>query len=303
MRKVLLVIGMLIASATTGAAQSNLPECAASQKENYTNCHFVWVSPSKRQYVIEFKDPSRPGFGAGQSADGIKIDGIWKNRLQNGPGSTTHPNGNKFVGEFRDGKYNGQGTYTWANSDSLVGIWKENSITGTKSWKDGRKYTGEFDLNGNPKAFFSYDASGITSVLGGQLSCGARSTKETLFKQIEKELIGIEGLRISTPGLNPNHHRFNAWSLSFFPNLPMTVLYEKGGSNPTPEVRAEMENPFPMLSLVNTRTDRRNDAIKKIECSGELVGNFGPLGTYRNVVQYVVQLTDDGNIYMSLPQR
>lgn len=413
-----------------GPAKSELPECPASQIKSYINCHFIYASESKQEYVIEFKDPARPGFGVGQSKDGVNIEGIWENHATNGQGTVTYPDGNKYVGEFKDGKYNGHGTYmnpsrfkyvgewkdgkfngqgtytfpsrqsrkkyendaldklmgaaedekrngqatstfpdgpkyvgewkdnkpdgqgtftfpddntqgeydvpsfqnpgskptnyaegtmyvgqwkdniligpgtiTWDNGDVFNGEWKGNTITGTKAWKDGRKHTGEFDNSGNPKEPFAHNSTGSNSastwswIQQDQLSCNTKTVKETFFTILSEQFKAIQ----KSPGRSDQPPlSFLAWGALFgFDGVQVYLLTESSQPEMKKQILKEVRNTFPTLSLENTRSDGLDSAIKKLECSADLIGNFGPLGVYKTTATYSVQLTDDGRVYVT----
>jgi len=335
-----ILLSALIAATTlsSASAQSSLAECPASQTENYTNCHFVFISETGRQYIIEFNHPSKPGFGTGQSADGNILQGIWRNREMNGLGSTVRSNGDtfsgvfvngkrngigtlllangnrfigefkddkrdgpgveiyvngnefvgqfkdnersgpgtvtlangtmfsgeykngranghgvelfangdKFVGEYRDDKAFGYGTWTFANGDMLAGNWTKSSILGTKIWKDGRKYIGEFDFQGRPNAFFSFDISGQPSASNNNFGCGARRVKQTYFDLLSSDL--LDGIKASADLSVPNAlPLFQAWN-QIFDGLTLKMLDFPADKNALAE---EIMRPFPMLVLDN----------------------------------------------------
>ena len=324
------------------AVESKLAPCPADKTENYANCYFIYSTPANRRYVVEFNDASRPGFGVGQSSDGFRSEGMWRHgkpnglvaysrgdgykysgevmdEKWNGRGSESYLDGRKYTGEFKDGKYHGLGKYTfpdgkehagtykdgkpsgkgtvvWPNGDKLVGTWSDGGITGTKTWKSGRVHTGEYDFNYNPKQGYTFDAKGSGSFFESTLSCGTSDVKEIYFKLLGQTLTPLLGL-IGGPG-GPAPPSIAVW-MQIFPSLQVQIIQHaqaKTGSS-------KIDSVAPHLVLTHTRAEKRNDAIKRIECSGDLLGDFGTLGNHSLSVRYVVQITDDGNLYVSIPQR
>lgn len=62
------------------------------------------------------------------------------------------------------------------------------------------------------------------------------------------------------------------------------------------------EQPEYTAKIINIRTDQKNDAIKKSVCSADLIidGNITPIVGTEIALNYQVQLTHDGNIYVQL---
>lgn len=314
MIKVIVAAALLVTSTNILRAQSHLPECGAHITSNYVNCHFIYLS-NRRQYVVEFKDNDRPGFGVGQSNDGIIISGMWSNRERNGIGSSYLPNGDEFSGTFVGGKQNGfgswilangdlfsgqyienqpmgPGTIAYGNGDVIVGFWKEEAITGTKIWADGRQYTGEFDLHGNPLVpFFAATRPNLSSM--DELSCGAKNIQEEFFR-----------LLLMRMSLNPYIHKAVAkigpWARMF--DGVAGQLLQEGSVSESQMFKHEISNPFPFLSLENTRADERDEIMKRTRCSAQLVGKFGALGTHKTTIQYVVQWVGDEKFDVSVSQ-
>jgi len=378
---------VIVAVTTPGvSAQSSLPECSASQTESYTNCHFVFISETGRQYVIEFNHPTQPGFGTGQSSDGNILQGIWRNREMNGLGSTIRPNGdtfsgvfvngkrngigtfalangNRFIGEFKDDKRHGPGveiyvngnefvgqfkdderngpgtitlangamfsgeykngranghgvevfangdkfvgeyrndrpfgygTWTFANGDILAGNWSKSLIVGTKIWKDGRKYIGEFDLQGRPNALFSHDVSGPPANFNNNFACGTKDVKRTYFDLLSSDLLNDIKTSADLSGSNAQA-LFHVWN-QIFDGLTLKLL---GSPADRSALAGEIMRPFPMLVLDSARMVRQSESERSLECSALLIGNFGPLGTHTTFIQYLVQIADDGSVFVT----
>jgi hypothetical protein len=108
-------------------------------------------------YVGEWKEHKRNGYGTSSLGNTFKYIGEHKDGKFDGQGTLTNFYGDTYVGEWKNGQKNGQGTLSLVNRDKYVGEWKNNEMTGqgTYMFADGRKYVGEFkDGNKNGKGIF-----------------------------------------------------------------------------------------------------------------------------------------------------
>ena len=135
--------------ATTGLAQSQLPQCPAQRHpitSPWSNCLGTFTLANGEKYIGEYRDDKRNGQGTYMFSNGAKYVGEWRDDKRHGQGTFTFPNGDKYVGEVRDGKEDGQGTYTYANGDKYIGEWRDNKHhgQGTFTFAGGIKYVGEY---------------------------------------------------------------------------------------------------------------------------------------------------------------
>jgi hypothetical protein len=245
------------------------------------------------EFVGQFKDDERNGPGTVILANGARFSGEYRNGKANGHGVEFFANGDQFTGEYRDDKPFGYGTFTFSNGDILAGNWTKIFIVGTKIWKDGRKYTGEFDFHGKPNALFSSDVSGSPSSPHNGLGCGARNVKQTYFDLLTSDLLNDIKARVDLSSQN-DLPLFDAWN-KLFDGLTLKMLGSPVDKNALAE---EIRRPFPLLVLDNARIVSQQESERRLECSALLIANFGPLGTHTKFVEYSVHEARDGSIFV-----
>ena len=126
--RVTALLVLVMATSTTGWAQSQLPPCPEKEGVYRTNC-----------------------FGALTDADGRKYVGEWRDDKRHGRGTFTYISGDKYVGEYSDGERRGQGVWTGANGEKYVGEWRDDKANGLGTlyspqgavlkngiWRDGK---------------------------------------------------------------------------------------------------------------------------------------------------------------------
>jgi hypothetical protein len=122
------------------------------------------------KYVGEFRNGKAIGEGMLIWTDGAKYVGGFRKGKYDGYGTYTSTNAT-YVGDFRNGKYDGLGTFTFSEGTWIgkfkdgkpyrvrgtclsrdgtteVGTWNYDGTKcgGTITWKDGRKYTGDWKV-------------------------------------------------------------------------------------------------------------------------------------------------------------
>jgi len=105
--------------------------------------------------------PAGATYVAGESYDGGKYSGFWKDGQPCGPGRRVGSYNTIDEGQFENGKLNGYARYIWNDGYYEIGHWKNGEVHGlSTSYKDGsvkEEYSGTFengkrvkDLDGNP---------------------------------------------------------------------------------------------------------------------------------------------------------
>lgn len=128
-------------------------------------------------YTGEFRRGKKSGKGSMVFKDGSKYAGQWRDDLMHGEGVYTYPDGKQDKGLFIWRNYtgkcesgdceNGTGTLTWANGKKYTGQFYDGEMSGkgTIINSDGSKYTGDFKSG-------KYDGNGTLTEKDGSLKTG-----------------------------------------------------------------------------------------------------------------------------------
>ncbi|CEG47688.1 Leucine rich repeat proteins, some proteins contain F-box [Plasmopara halstedii] len=106
------------------------------------------------EYVGEWKDGKRHGYGIERLENGEVYEGYWAHDRHHGSGEILLSDKSRYDGFFRRGRWHGQGTRLLANGDRISGIFCDGFLDGygTVDFADGRHYTGAMQhtrRNGN----------------------------------------------------------------------------------------------------------------------------------------------------------
>ena len=135
--RVTALLVLVMATSTTGWAQSLLPPCPADQNVYWTNCVGTLTFANGDKYVGEWRDNKLHGqgtetYGPQSQWAGDKYVGEHRDDKKHGQGTFIFSDGRKYVGEWRGDKRNGQGTEYLANgSVGQSGLWREDQLVGT----------------------------------------------------------------------------------------------------------------------------------------------------------------------------
>ncbi|GMF10179.1 unnamed protein product [Phytophthora lilii] len=100
---------------------------------------------SRGEYVGEWKDGQRHGYGIERMDNGELFEGYWAHDRHNGPGELVLADGSRYDGFFRRGLWHGHGVRTLANGDRILGEFRDGFLDGpgTVEFADGRHYAGD----------------------------------------------------------------------------------------------------------------------------------------------------------------
>lgn len=101
---------------------------------------------SKGEYVGEWCEGKRHGYGIERFDVGEIYEGYWELDVYHGEGEIVYDDGSRFEGAFRFGKWYGEGVRTLENGDRILGCFHEGFLNspGVMEFADKRHYTGEF---------------------------------------------------------------------------------------------------------------------------------------------------------------
>ncbi|KAL4147140.1 hypothetical protein PRNP1_010896 [Phytophthora ramorum] len=96
------------------------------------------------EYVGEWKDGQRHGYGIERLDNGELFEGYWAHDHHNGPGELVLADGSRFDGFFRRGLWHGSGIRTLANGDRISGDFHDGFLDGPGAveYADGSHYAG-----------------------------------------------------------------------------------------------------------------------------------------------------------------
>jgi len=137
-----------------------------------------------------------------------------------------------------------------------------------------------------------------TAIANKALTCSNEIAKKTYIKILEKQYTTFASLPPGGPsGPRPPNAYFY---LYLFPSLMQQLILDVAKSPPDAEgsgLNAISSFDSPTLSLQAVRT--QPDGAGRLNCQAELVGNFGHFGDHRIAVSYSVEITDDGQVYVT----
>ncbi|KAL3669074.1 hypothetical protein V7S43_005458 [Phytophthora oleae] len=99
---------------------------------------------ARGEYVGEWKDGQRHGYGIERMDNGELYEGYWAHDRHNGPGELVLSDGSRYDGVFRRGLWHGHGVRTLANGDRISGEFCDGFLDGPGAveFADGRHYAG-----------------------------------------------------------------------------------------------------------------------------------------------------------------
>ncbi|KAG2773894.1 hypothetical protein PC129_g16153 [Phytophthora cactorum] len=99
---------------------------------------------ARGEYVGEWKDGQRHGYGIERMENGELYEGYWAYDRHNGPGELVLSDGSRYDGSFRRGLWHGHGVRTLANGDRISGEFCDGFLDdlGAVEFADGRHYAG-----------------------------------------------------------------------------------------------------------------------------------------------------------------
>ncbi|ETO59753.1 hypothetical protein F444_21959 [Phytophthora nicotianae P1976] len=99
---------------------------------------------ARGEYVGEWKDGQRHGYGIERMENGELYEGYWAYDRHNGPGELVLSDGSRYDGSFRRGLWHGHGVRTLANGDHISGEFCDGFLDGPGAveFADGRHYAG-----------------------------------------------------------------------------------------------------------------------------------------------------------------
>ena len=104
----------------------------------------------KLEYIGDFKENMKEGFGEEKYQDGSVYIGQFKKNMKNGKGNLIlgGGNGNGYWGTFRDDKIWGKGKFKWNENKEYIGDWENDEISGYGIFKEGKmRHVGFFRHN------------------------------------------------------------------------------------------------------------------------------------------------------------
>ncbi|OWZ17925.1 hypothetical protein PHMEG_0008069 [Phytophthora megakarya] len=99
---------------------------------------------ARGEYVGEWKDGQRHGYGIERMENGEVYEGYWGYDRHNGPGELVLSDGSRYDGNFRRGLWHGHGIRTLMNGDRISGEFCDGFLDGSGAveFADGRHYAG-----------------------------------------------------------------------------------------------------------------------------------------------------------------
>ncbi|KAF4146682.1 WW domain-containing protein [Phytophthora infestans] len=99
---------------------------------------------ARGEYVGEWKDGQRHGYGIERMENGELYEGYWAYDHHNGPGELVLSDGSRYDGSFRRGLWHGHGARTLTNGDRISGEFCDGFLDGSGAveFADGRHYAG-----------------------------------------------------------------------------------------------------------------------------------------------------------------
>lgn len=88
------------------------------------------------EYVGEWRDGEKNGFGKFSWSDGDFYSGEWKAGVMHGTGEFKWACGDVYVGEWKDGVIDGVGKMTWKSGEYYDGEWKAGVRHGKGVYKN-----------------------------------------------------------------------------------------------------------------------------------------------------------------------
>ncbi|POM59197.1 AAA domain containing hypothetical protein, partial [Phytophthora palmivora] len=102
---------------------------------------------ARGEYVGEWKDGQRHGYGIERMENGELYEGYWAHDRHNGPGELVLSDGSRYDGTFRRGLWHGHGIRTLANGDRISGEFCDGFLDGPGAveFADGRHYADRYE--------------------------------------------------------------------------------------------------------------------------------------------------------------
>ncbi|RLN86964.1 hypothetical protein BBJ28_00012975 [Nothophytophthora sp. Chile5] len=104
----------------------------------------VRLAFARGEYVGEWKDGQRHGYGIDRLDNGELFEGYWSHDRHHGAGELVLADGSRYEGLFRRGLWHGLGVRTLANGDRISGDFRDGFLdgAGVVAFADGRHYDG-----------------------------------------------------------------------------------------------------------------------------------------------------------------
>ncbi|RLN91523.1 hypothetical protein BBJ28_00013204 [Nothophytophthora sp. Chile5] len=104
----------------------------------------VRLAFARGEYVGEWKDGQRHGYGIDRLDNGELFEGYWAHDRHHGAGELVLADGSRYEGHFRRGLWHGLGVRTLANGDRISGDFRDGFLdgAGVVAFADGRHYDG-----------------------------------------------------------------------------------------------------------------------------------------------------------------
>ena len=83
-----------------------------------------------REYIGQFKNGKREGYGIMYFPDGGRYEGNWENNLSHGKGIEYYQNGDRYEGNYFKDEEDGEGVYYYKNGDRIMGNYKNGNKVG-----------------------------------------------------------------------------------------------------------------------------------------------------------------------------
>ncbi|KAF1329547.1 Leucine rich repeat protein, partial [Globisporangium splendens] len=117
----------------------------AGKYHGFGTLHMSFVF-SKGEYVGEWCESKRHGYGIERFDGGEIYEGYWEMDVYHGEGEIVYDDSSRYEGSFRYGKWHGEGVRTLENGDRIVGHFHEGLLNGPgiKEFADKRHYHGSF---------------------------------------------------------------------------------------------------------------------------------------------------------------
>lgn len=101
---------------------------------------------SKGEYVGEWCEDKRHGYGIERFDVGEIYEGYWEMDSYHGEGEIVYDDASRYEGSFRYGKWHGEGVRTLENGDRILGVFQDGFLNGPGivEFADKRHYHGDF---------------------------------------------------------------------------------------------------------------------------------------------------------------
>jgi hypothetical protein len=122
----------------------------------------------------DFHAGRREGQGSAESADGVKIEGTYRNGLLNGRVIEVDGKAGRYVGEYRYGERAGPGRYSYANGDWYEGEFKAGLPNGKGTYQGHNNIGSVTRYTGLWRAGCFKDGERTAAVMRSREECGFR---------------------------------------------------------------------------------------------------------------------------------